>query len=298
VKIISLLPSATEIVFSLGLADAVEGVTFECDYPPDARSKPIVSGTALAHDDHVTARQIDDAVTARVARGEPLYTLDTARIAAIQPDLILAQDLCRVCAVPSGDVEEALGTLGCRAEVISLDPATLDDVIACVGVVGDATGTSSRARALMDQLLRRLEHVRRAVAGRPRPRTLALEWSDPPFGGGHWVPDMIEVAGGEPVLAATGAPSRRLSWADVAAEAPDVVVFMPCGYELDKAMTEGQRLLDVAELGEVRHIYAVDANGLFSRPGPRVLDGVETLAWALHPDAVPTPPTGTIGVLR
>ncbi|MGH9012995.1 MAG: ABC transporter substrate-binding protein [Acidimicrobiia bacterium] len=297
-KIVSLLPSATEIVFALGLESSLEGVSFECDFPPQARSKPIVSGTALATETALTPKQIDDAVSEKVTLGEPIYTLDAARIRAIQPDLILAQDLCRVCAVPSGAVDEALGVLGCQADVLSLDPASLDDVIACVGRVGEVTGTMARAAALMEELRERLDRVRQAVAGERRPRTFALEWSDPPFNGGHWVPDMIEAAGGQAVLAVTGAPSRRLSWPEVAAAVPEVVVFVPCGYGLDEAAAEGRALLDVPELDPVERIYAGDASAHFSRPGPRVVDGVEALAWALHPDVIPAPAKSSIAALR
>lgn len=289
-----MLPSATEIVYALGLGDQLAGVTFECDHPPEARSKPVVSTTALPDSENLSAREIDQAVSASVAQGDPIYALDRERITAIQPDLILAQDLCRVCAVPSGDVEDALAVLDCRADVISLDPATLDDVIASLGTVGAATGTAERAEELMAGLRRRLDRVRQAVAGRPRRRTFALEWADPPFGGGHWVPDVIEWAGGEPVLAETRMPSRRLTWSEIEAAAPEVVVFMPCGYGLDGAVAQGQALLDLPELGGVAQLDAVDANAMFSRPGPRVVDGVETLAWALHPDAVPAPPPGRI----
>ena len=191
-KIVSLLPSATEIVFALGIGEQLEGVSFECNFPPEATSKPIISGTALPMAELDTPSAIDGAVSGSLAQGEPIYTLDRERIAAIQPDLILAQDLCRVCAVPSGAVEDALDVIGCTAEVLSLDPSTLDDVIACVGAVGRATGTESQAAALMKQLRDRIAAVRGAVAGLARPRTFALEWSDPPFNGGHWVPDMIE----------------------------------------------------------------------------------------------------------
>ena len=294
VRIVSLLPSATEIVFTLGLEDSLEGVSFECDFPPAARSKPVVSGTALPTEATMTPRQVDDAVAERMAAQEPIYTLDAARIAAIQPDLILAQDLCRVCAVPSDAVDEALGVLGCRAEVLSLDPAGLDDVIACIGVVGEVTGTGARAAVVMEQLRDRVDQVRRAVAGSGRPRTFALEWSDPPFTGGHWVPDMIEAAGGEVVLGEAGTPSRRVSWRDVAAAQPEVVVFMPCGYGLDDAIAEGRALTGVDELRGAEHCYAVDASARFSRPGPRVVDGVEALGWALHPDAVSRPAAGII----
>jgi iron complex transport system substrate-binding protein len=299
VKIVSLVPSATEIVFALGLGDSLAGVTFECDHPSEARSKTVVSGTALPTDEPRTAREVDDAVSARVAAGEPLYTLDVERIRDIQPDLILAQDLCRVCAVPSGAVEEALDVLGCRADVLSLDPSTLDEVIDCVTTVGAATGTEPRARALVHDLRERLERVGAMVARHHRPRTLALEWSDPPFSGGHWVPDMIAAAGGVSLLAASGEASRRLTWNDVEAAQPDVAVFMPCGYGFDEAVEEGRAcLLEVTALAGTERILAADANATFSRPGPRLVDGVEALAWALHPRVVPKPPPNVITALR
>lgn len=297
-RIVSLLPSATEIVFALGLGDDLHGVSFECDFPPPARSKAVVSGTALAGHGALGAREVDDAVSAEVAAGRPIYTLDREAIAAIAPDLILAQDLCRVCAVPSGAVQEALEGLGCRAEVVSLDPGGLDAVIDCIGAVGRATGTEDRAGGLMEALRARVERVRARVAGRPRPRTLALEWSDPPYGAGHWVPEMVDAAGGLEVLGVAGADSRRLAWPEVEAGRPEVVVFMPCGYDLARAVAEGRRLLGVDALAPARRIHAVDATAYFSRPGPRIVDGVEILAWALHPEVAAAPPAGTIATLR
>ncbi|MGH9185321.1 MAG: cobalamin-binding protein [Acidimicrobiales bacterium] len=297
-KIVSLLPSATEIVFALGLGDSLEGVSYDCDYPPEAGAKPVVSGTALPAGVRGNPREVDAAVAETIAGGEPIYTLDAERIGAIRPDLILAQDLCRVCAVPSGAVDDALAVLGCRADVLSLDPNSLDDVIDCIGQVGEASGAKAEAVRLMGDLRTRVDRIRRLVAGRRRPRTFALEWSDPPFTGGHWVPDMIAAAGGEAVLAPAGAPSRRVTWSGIEASGPDVVVFMPCGYTFDDAVTEGRRLLDIPELDTVAEIYAVDASAHFSRPGPRVVEGVETLGWILHPDVVPAPPDGFVTRLR
>jgi iron complex transport system substrate-binding protein len=284
-KIVSLLPSATEIVFALGLGEALEGRSFECDYPAAATRVPVVSGTALP-DTPMTAREIDDAVTARVAAGESIYTLDAERIRAIQPDVILAQELCEVCAVPSGAVTDALDLLGCSAEVVSLDPVGLDGVIACVGQVGAATGRADEAAALMRNLHTRVERVRHAVAGRPQPRVLPLEWADPPFNGGHWIPDMLLAAGTTPALSPSGAQSRRLDWDEVASSAPDAVLFMPCGYGLDGAAGEATPLLDHDALAAVGQIWAVDANAYFSRPGPRVVDGVELVASLFHPEAI------------
>jgi iron complex transport system substrate-binding protein len=292
VKIISLLPSATEIVFALGLDDALEGVTHECDFPAAARSKRVVSGTALP-DRVMTAREIDDIVSSSVQSGEPIYTLDAEAIRTIGPDVILTQDLCEVCAVPSGAVDDALAKLGCRASVITLDPSSVDDVIRGVGAVGDATGTRDRAAHVMADLRSRMDAVRAAVAGRPRPRTLALEWSDPPFSGGHWVPEMILAAGGAPVLGEPGERSRRLTRPEIATADADIVMFMPCGYSLEDAATEGLVLLDRPELAGAATIYALPADALFSRPGPRVVDGIELLASLLHPDAgAPRPPDG------
>lgn len=296
-KIVSLLPSATEIVFALGCGDQLAGVSFECDYPAAARAVPVVSGTALpathpATGEGLTAGRIDEEVSTRVAAGEPLYTLDEARIRSIGPDVILAQDLCRVCAVPSGAVEEALDVIGCRAEVVSLDPDRLDDVIDCVGVVGRATGTVGVADALMADLRARVAAVRRRVAGRPRPRVFVLEWSDPPFNGGHWVPDMVEAAGGVPVLATPGERSRRLEWDEIAAEDIDVTVFSPCGFDLEGSVAQAATFLDRPESAALGRVVAVDANAYFSRPGPRVVDGVELLADLLHPVAGGAVPAG------
>ena len=274
-KILSLLPSATEIVFALGLGDQLEGVSFECDYPPAACQVPIVSGTVLDTDGARDAAQVDAEVSALVASGESIYTLDDARIRAIAPDVILAQDLCRVCAVPSGAVEEALDVIGCRADVVSLDPDGLDEVIACIGQVGRATGTEARADALMGELRSRVGAVRARVEGRPRPRVFVLEWPDPPFNAGHWVPEMIDAAGGIPVLGDGRARSRRLEWEEIAAEEIDVTVFSPCGFDLAGSVEQAASFLQRPEVSRLGRVVAVDANAFFSRPGPRVVDGVE-----------------------
>jgi iron complex transport system substrate-binding protein len=278
VKIVSLLPSATEIVYALGLGEQLCGVSFECDYPQEARSVTIVSGTALPTDGSLTAAQIDAEVSSRVAAGDSIYTLDDACIRAIDPDLILAQDLCRVCAVPSGAVEEALGVIGCHADVVSLDPGRLDEVIDCVGLVGAATGTEGRATALMEDLRARVDAVRARVRDRARPRVLVLEWADPPFNAGHWVPDMVDAAGGVPVLAVAGERSRRLTWEEIAAEQIDLTVFAPCGFDLEGAVAQSDEFLDRPEADRLDIVFAADANAYFSRPGPRVVDGVELLA--------------------
>lgn len=296
VRIVSLLPSATEIAYALGLDDDLVGVTHECDWPRVASTKRVVSSPVLAPG--TEPAEIDRLVSASIGGGDPIYRLDATAVRELRPDLVLTQDLCAVCAVPSGHVQEALDVLGCRAEVLSLDPSSLAEVLDCVVQVGRATGTEERAAVLVDALRARVAAVERAVAGAPRPRTFALEWSDPPFNGGHWVPDMIRTAGGEPVLGCAGTPSVRVSWDQVAAVAPEAVVFMPCGYGLEEAVAEAPAFLGRPELAAVPAVFAVDASSYFSRPGPRVVDGVELLAWALHPDACPAPPPGRVRRIR
>jgi len=283
VKIVSLLPSATEIVFALGLGEDLRGVSFECDYPEPARSVPVVSGTVLPIDGSLSASEIDAEVSTRVAAGESIYTLDDARIRAIDPDLILAQDLCQVCAVPSGAVEEALDVIGCHAQVVSLDPGRLSEVIECIGTVGAVTGTSAGADVLMEALRARVDAVRQRVRGRQQPRVLVLEWQDPPFNAGHWVPDQVEAAGGVPVLAVAGARSRRLTWEEIGTARVDITIFMPCGFDLEGAVAQAPGLLEHPGSARLGRIIAVDANAYFSRPGPRVVDGVELLEELLHP---------------
>ena len=298
-RIVSLLPSATEIAFAIGLGDEVEGVTDGCDYPRAAIGKPVVSRSRLDVSSTASAADIDSAVREAVGEGEPLYALDADLINKIQPDLILTQDLCRVCAVPTGDVEDALDVLGCRADVLSLDPHTVEDVLDDIVRVGGHTGRTAEAQRLVDRLRERIAVVDEAVRGLPLVRTFPLEWLEPPFSGGHWVPDLVVRAGGEPVLCAVGEHSRPLQWPDVEAAAPEVVVFMPCGYDLAEARDEAAALGTVPELRSTPAwqsgaVHVVDATSYFSRPGPRIVDGLELLASVLHPDAVPEPPPGRV----
>lgn len=287
-RIVSLLPSATEILFALGAGADVVGVTFECDFPPEARQRRIVSNTTLP--EGLTPLQIDAAVRARLAAGEDLYTLDEGALRAMDPDLVVTQDLCAVCAVDIGEVDKALEHLGCRADVLTLDPMTLDEVIASIEAVGRATATEERAGALVIALRRRLDELARAVAARPRPRMVVLEWTDPPFSAGHWVPDMVTAAGGEAVLGASGMRSEQIEWAAVAAAEPELIVVAPCGYRLEGATQLARQLLGTGNLPPVVPVWAVDADAAFVRPGPRLVEGVETLAHIAHPDAVDAPP--------
>jgi iron complex transport system substrate-binding protein len=301
-KILSLLPSATEIVYALGLEDDLVGVTCDCDYPPEAAQKPLISRTVLPVDDASPPGEIDRLVTEQMDRGEALYTIDSEAVAEIQPDMILAQDLCRVCAVPSGQVEDALAKIGCQAEVLSLDPSTLDDVIEGITEVGSRTGRDEKAAQLVAGLRARVAAVEAATRGLARPATLALEWLDPPFVGGHWVPEMIERAGGRALIAEAGRPSRRIEWDEIAAAGPEVVVFIPCGYGLGQALEQARGLLTVPEIatspaGLEGRVLAADASSYFSRPGPRLISGLEALAWALHPEALGPPPPGTVAVV-
>jgi iron complex transport system substrate-binding protein len=302
-RIVSLLPSATEIVFALGLGDQLDGVTYECDHPPEATSKPVVSDTALPQDRPLTAREIDGLVGEFMQRHEPIYVLDKALIKDIQPDLILTQDLCRVCAIPSGQVEDALKELGCTSQVVSLDPHSLEGILDCIEEVGRATGTEARAKVLVEDLRARIDNVRRTAARLPTIRTLALEWSDPPYSGGHWVPEMVEIAGGTNLLGVAEEPSRRVTWKEVADAGPEIVAVMPCGYYLDDAEAEAEKLFGLPMFSETPAargggVFAVDASSYFSRPGPRIVDGLEIMAWVIHPEAFPEPPPGQIVKVR
>ena len=282
-RLVSMLPSATEIVYALGLGDDLVGVTFECDEPAAARAeKTIVVGGRDTQG--LTPGEIDAYVRQQLAAGEDLYTLHAGALAALDPELILTQDLCQVCALPSGRVEDALSYLGCRADVVSLDPHSLADVLDTITEVGGRTRTGDRAARLVAGLRARLAAVAAAVAGRPRPRVAVVEWVDPPFSAGHWVPDLVVAAGGTPVSARPGQPSAPTSWTDIAAEKPDVVVVSPCGYHLDGA---AEQALTVAEGLPGLPVWAIDGDGLIVRPGPRLVQGVEALAAILHPGAVP-----------
>jgi iron complex transport system substrate-binding protein len=290
VRLVSLLPSATEIAYALGLGDDLIGVTFECDEPPSARvDKTVVVGGRDTHG--MSPSEIDDYVKAQLSAGADLYTLHADALAALDPELILTQDLCRVCALPSTHVEEALDYLGCRADVLTLDPYSLDDVLDTIVAVGDRTGVPDRAQALVADLRSRLGRVAAAVNGRARPRVAVVEWIDPPFTAGHWVPDLVHTAGGEPVAGRAGARSVQTTWEELTAATPDIVLVAPCGFHLDgatqQARTIAPRFPDAA-------VWAIDADGIVVRPGPRLVDGVEAIAAILHPGAVADAPATAI----
>ncbi|MGN6250517.1 MAG: cobalamin-binding protein [Marmoricola sp.] len=285
-RIVSLLPSTTEILFAIGAGDDVVGVTFECDHPAEARGRRIVSTSAMP--EGLTSSEIDAFVAAAMKRGDDLYHLDAGALADLDADLVVTQDLCAVCAVDVSVVDEALDHLGCRAEVLTVDPHTLEEVLGSVLVLGRATGREETARAHVAALHDRLERVRTAVAGRDRPRVAVLEWTDPPYAPGHWVPDMITLAGGTDVLGRGGEKSVQVHRSAVIEAQPDVVVCAPCGYDLAGALPLARAALDWLPAGVP--VWAVDANASFARPGPRLVDGVEALAAILHPDALPASP--------
>ena len=291
-RIVSLLPSTTEILFALGAGEQVVGVTFECDFPAEARTRRIVSTSTLR--EGLEPAEIDRVVADRMAAGEDLYHLDRGALADLDADLVVTQDLCAVCAVDVSEVDEALDFLACRAEVLTVDPQRLDEVLDAIRSLGKVTGTEVRAEELVAELAGRLAVCRRAVSARAPVRTVLLEWTDPPFAPGHWVPDMITSAGGDCVVGTAGQRSYRVGWDAVAAAAPEIVVSAPCGFGL----SESARLaIELARKGVVPAgvpIWAVDANASFARPGPRLVDGVETLARIMHADAFEDEPDPTL----
>jgi iron complex transport system substrate-binding protein len=239
----------------------------------------------------MTPGEIDDYVRGRMSAGEDLYTLHEQALAALDPDLILTQDLCRVCALPSGQIETALDYLGCRADLLSLDPRSLEEVLDSILEVGTRAGVADRAERLTAELRARRDRVAAQVAGRPRPRVAVVEWVDPPFTAGHWIPDLVTAAGGLPVAARPGVPSVQTTWAAVAAEAPDVIIVAPCGYHLPGAVEQAGAAVRALPGTPV---WAIDADSIVVRPGPRLISGVEAIASVLHPGAVPAAPPGTL----
>jgi iron complex transport system substrate-binding protein len=284
-RIASLVPSATETLFALGLGPDVVGVTHECDYPPEAAELPHLTRTVIP--EGLTTAEIDAAVRERTSRGEHLYELDAEQLRELEPDLIVTQALCEVCAVSFDDVRAIAEELPSTPQVMALDPMTLGEVLADVRRLAEATEDEGAADELLDEAADRIDAVRAHLDG-ARPRTVvALEWLAPPYIGGHWIPQLIEMAGGIDPLGLPGEKSRTATWEEVSAAAPDVVVAMPCGFGVraatDEALDHHARL---SALGAER-IVAVDASSFFSRPSPRLVDGLEILAHALHPDRVP-----------
>ncbi len=288
-RIASLVPSSTEMLFALGLGEQTVGVTHECDYPDAAASLPHLTATVLP--EGLSAGEIDAAVKRIVGEGKALYSLDEERLAELAPDLIVTQAVCDVCAVSYEDVVKVAARLPGPPRVVQQDPSSLGEVLADVTRLGEAAGIEPRAAAVRAELEERLAAVRAAVAGEEVPRVIALEWLDPPFVGGHWIPEMIGLAGGVDVAGTAGAKSPEVAWEELEGLEPDVVVVMPCGWYVEESRAQAEAHRErIAALGASR-VFAVDAASTYSRPGPRLVDGTELLAHLFHPARV-EPPTG------
>jgi iron complex transport system substrate-binding protein len=286
-RIASLVPSATEMLFALGLGADVVGVTHECDYPAAARELPHLTATVLP--EGLSAGEIDAAVKAVVGEGKALYSLDEERLAELAPDLIVTQAVCDVCAVSFEDVVEVAARLPGPPRVVQQDPSSLGEVLEDVTRLGESAGIEARAAELRGKLEARLATVRAAVVGAPRPRIVTLEWLDPPFVGGHWIPEMVALAGGVDVAGPAGAKSPEVAWEALTALTPDLVVVMPCGMYVEESLAQAREHRDRIEALGADRVFAVDAASTYSRPGPRLVDGTELLGHLLHPDLVEAP---------
>jgi iron complex transport system substrate-binding protein len=296
-RIVSLVPSATEMLFALGLGEDIVGVTHECDYPPEAQGLPKVTRDLLPAG--LSAAEIDAAVKERTLAGESIYQLDADTLHDLEPDLIVTQALCAVCAVSYDDVRAIAEEIDTQPMVVSLDPHTVGEVLGDARTLAQATDSKDAAVDLVREASARIDRIRVLTRRAPRrPRVVALEWLDPPFAAGHWTPQLIEFAGGDDMLGFAGENSRQTTWEEVAAVEPDVVVVMPCGYDAEIAHREAEMHRDqLAALG-AGEIVAVDASAYYSRPGPRLIDGLELLAHVLHPELVadPGPPARALTV--
>jgi iron complex transport system substrate-binding protein len=301
-KIWSLLPSATEMLFAVGAGEQVTGVTHECDFPGDATSRPRVTFSNI--DSSQPSSEIDRRVTEHFQSGRRLYGIDEDRLRTDPPDLVITQDLCPVCAVSPSDFAGHLTSAGCAAEMLTLNPNTLEDVFDDITRVGEATGRAAEAHVYVDSLRQRIMEIEQAVAGEPRRRVLCVEWLDPPMPGGHWVPEMVRIAGGVGGPIEPGQPSRKMAWEAMLADDPEVIVLMPCGFEPVRAALEAAPLWREAwwrKLPAVRtgNVFCTNGNAYFSRPGPRLVDGIHILARILHRGAELTAaPPGSIRKLR
>ncbi len=285
-RVASLLPSATEMVHFAGAEESLVGVTHECDYPPGVQNLPKLTSSKI--DNSMTSAEIDAAIGRNLTDTGSIYALDADLLAQLSPDLILTQGLCDVCAVSMSLVEEAASTLESKPEIISLNPTSLGDVLEDAARIGEALGRGKETNEKIAALTERLTRVEEVVAGLPRPRVGCIEWLDPPFSAGHWVPEMVRLAGGEELFSGPGEPSRRLTWQDVFEATPEVLVLMPCGFGIERTIHEARALPEMPGwdgLPAVKdgRVWVVDANSYFSRPAPRLVEGVEILARILHP---------------
>lgn len=285
-RIVSLLPSATDIVFSLGLGENLVGRTHECDWPAGVASVPVMTKDALATASMET-REIHEAISESLHRGSSIYQLDPEALKAAKPDIVLTQELCEVCAVSYSQVRSAVRLLDADAAIVSLEPRTVDEILETISVVGELAGVPTRAEAIVDQLRARLDRIRIQVGALPRPRVASIEWLDPLFSAGHWVPEQVAIGGGEEIVGSPGEPSAEIDWESVVREEPEVLVLMPCGHAIERteadlsllARRQGWSVLLAVQRGEV---WAVDGPAHFNRPGPRVVRGAEVLAGVFH----------------
>jgi iron complex transport system substrate-binding protein len=286
VKIASLLPSATEIAFSLGLGDQVVAVSHECDYPPEATNRPVLTKSAIHHKTHQSIavdREVEE-------RGGDIYEIDEKLLGKLQPDLILTQELCNVCAVSYTKVKEAARILDADTKIVSLEPCSLEDIVDNILLVGQMTGREARARELGSSLLSRIDRVKKKTRDvKHRPRVFFMEWLQPPWAGGHWMPEMVDYAGGFEGLGRNGQPSHRVEWSEVLDYHPEMIILSPCGFDVDGVMNELHVLSSYTGWDRIpafksSQIYAVNASAYFARPGPRIVDGLELLAQLVHPE--------------
>lgn len=290
-RIASLLASGTEIAWALGLGDDIVAISHECDYPPEVLDRPRVTRPRFDLTG-LNSGEVDAAVREAMAASGSVYMIDGDELNRLKPDLLLTQAVCDVCAVPASDAEAVVKQLGRETAVLSLDAHTIDGILDTISQVGEATGTPEKAEQFMVELAVRLDRVREQVAGLSRPTVLGIEWLDPPFMPGHWVPEMIEIAGGSNLKGSTGQRSVEVEWTDLNGLDPDVLLIMPCGYDLEAARHDADRHADRLRKAAPRaisegHAFVVDASSYFNRSGPRVVDGVEILAALLHPDRFP-----------
>jgi iron complex transport system substrate-binding protein len=290
VRIVSLVPSATELCFELDLRDEVIGVTHECDYPPEVEELPKVTKDRLPPG--LSQREIDEAVRAQTMGGDSIYELDEDAVRDLEPDLIITQQVCAVCAVEYQDVVALAQTMPNQPDVISLDPSTIGEVLGDVRTVASATDRIEEGGDFVREAAARIDRIRHAVRDAGRPRVVALEWFDPVYVAGHWTPQLVDYAGGLDVLGNPGEHSEVVTWEDVAAVEPEIVVLMPCGYDTERSAAEAAPFAEQLTSLGARKVFAVDAAAYFSRPGPRLLDGLELLGHLIHPDLVPEPPPG------